>query len=81
MEILNSRFEKGWEKLQQVDGEAGEAVIKFLEALAPDLAKYIIEFTFGDIYCRPTLDLKQRQLIAISSLTTLGGGNHNLRFT
>lgn len=73
MSILDNRFEQGWKKLQEVDGEAGERVIKSLETLAPDLAKYIIEFTFGDIYCRPTLDLKQRQLIAISSLTTMGG--------
>lgn len=73
MRILENRFEKGWKKLQEVDGEAGERVIDSLETLAPDLAKYIIEFAFGDIYCRPTLDLKQRQLIAISSLATMGG--------
>lgn len=68
-----NRFEKGWDKLKQVDGEAGEKVIRSLEELAPDLAKYIIEFVFGDIYCRSTLDLKARQLIAISSLTAMGG--------
>lgn len=73
------RFNKGWEKLREVDGEAGEKVINSLQDLAPDLAKYIIEFTFGDIYCRPTLDLKARQLIAISSLAVIGGCEPQLR--
>jgi len=70
---MNNRFDKGWKKLQEVDGQVGERVINSLETLAPDLGKYIIEFAFGDIYCRPTLDLKQRQFIAIASLATLGG--------
>lgn len=70
---MNNRFDKGWKKLQEVDGEVGEKVIGSLETIAPDLGKYIIEFAFGDIYCRPTLDLKQRQFIAIASLATLGG--------
>jgi 4-carboxymuconolactone decarboxylase len=31
-----------------------------------------MEFVFGDIYSRPALDLKQRQLAAISALAALG---------
>jgi 4-carboxymuconolactone decarboxylase len=71
--MSNERFERGWQKLMEVDGEGGERVINSLKDIAPDLGKYIIEFAFGDIYSREVLDLKQRQLVTIASLTTQGG--------
>ncbi|CAO0819630.1 4-carboxymuconolactone decarboxylase [Desulfarculales bacterium] len=40
-----------------MDGEAGQRVMESLEDIAPDLARYVIEFPFGDIYCRLGLDL------------------------
>lgn len=69
----NDRYQRGWEKLMEVDGDGGSRVIESLQDIAPDLGKYVIEFGFGDIYSREGLDLKQRQLITISSLTTQGG--------
>lgn len=68
-----NRFEKGLEKLAEVDGTAGEKVIAALGDIAPDLGKYIVEFAFGDIYCRENLNLQERELITLSSLATLGG--------
>ncbi|WP_046213183.1 carboxymuconolactone decarboxylase family protein [Paenibacillus wulumuqiensis] len=68
-----TRYEKGWVRLGEIDGHAGERVIQSLEQIAPDLGRYIIEFAFGDIYTRPGLDARQRQLITLSSLTTQGG--------
>jgi 4-carboxymuconolactone decarboxylase len=67
------RFEKGWENLMKIDGEGGKRVIDSLMDIAPDLGNYVVEFAFGDIYSREGLDLQQRQLITISSLTTQGG--------
>lgn len=69
---MKTRFETGWKKLQEIDGDAGEAVISSLQSIAPDLGKYILEFAFGDIYSRPGLDLQQRQLVTVASLTTQG---------
>lgn len=43
-----------------------------LKELAPDLRKYIVEFAYGEIYSRPGLDSKQRQLVTLSSLVTQG---------
>ena len=71
MEI--NRFEKGLEKLAEVDGTAGEKVIAALEDIAPDLGQYIVEFAFGDIYCRENLNLQEREIVTLSSLATLGG--------
>ncbi|MHC6203690.1 carboxymuconolactone decarboxylase family protein [Breznakiellaceae bacterium SP9] len=69
----NTRFQKGINRLNEVDGSAGQKVIASLETIAPDLGKYIIEFAFGDIYCREGLSLQERELITITSLLTAGG--------
>lgn len=70
---MNERYEDGWKKLMEVDGEGGKRVIEALKDIAPDLGKYVIEFAFGDIYTREGLNLKQKQLVTIASLTTQGG--------
>ena len=68
----NQRYESGLNKLNEIDGEAGRKVIDSLASIAPDLAKYTIEFPFGDIYQRPGLDLKSRELATVAALTALG---------
>ena len=75
----NERFERGWEKLKEIDGEAGERVIESLKDIAPDFARYLIEFPFGDIYCRPGLDLKSREIATVAALTALGTAAPQLR--
>jgi 4-carboxymuconolactone decarboxylase len=77
---MNSeRYEKGWEKLKEIDGEAGERLIESLKDIAPDLAKYIIEFPFGDIFQRPGLDLKSREMANVAALTALGYATPQLK--
>jgi 4-carboxymuconolactone decarboxylase len=68
----DTRYQRGWEKLKEIDGEAGERVIASLQDIAPDLARYTIEFPFGDIYSRPGLDLKSREIATVAALTALG---------
>ena len=74
----NNRYQRGWEKLCAVDGQAGEKVIGALESVAPGLGKYIVEFAFGDIYTRNELDLKERESVTLASLLTLGGCENQL---
>ncbi|MHB1667662.1 MAG: carboxymuconolactone decarboxylase family protein [Thiomonas sp.] len=68
----DTRYARGWAKLREIDGEAGERVIDALKDIAPDFARYIIEFGFGDIYARPQLDLKSREIGVVAALTALG---------
>jgi 4-carboxymuconolactone decarboxylase len=72
------RFQRGCRRLMEVDAEGGERVIESLRDVAPDLGRYVVEFAFGEIYQRPGLDLRQRQLVTISALTTLGGAEPQL---
>ncbi len=73
------RFQRGWEKLKEVDGEAGERVIESLKDIAPDFSRYLIEFPFGDIYCRPGLDLKSREIAVVAAITALGNATPQLK--
>jgi 4-carboxymuconolactone decarboxylase len=68
----SERFKRGWELLEQVDGEPGDRVMEGVGSLSPDLARYIIEFPYGDIWSRPGLSLKHRELATVSALIALG---------
>ena len=70
--MTSDRYSEGLKKLNEIDGEAGRKVIDSLRAIAPDLARYVIEFPFGDIYQRPGLDLTTRELVTVAALTALG---------
>ncbi|MBU2978821.1 carboxymuconolactone decarboxylase family protein [Alteromonas sp. C1M14] len=70
--MVQSRFEAGLALLNQIDGEAGHNVIQSLQDICPDLAKFTIEYPFGDIYAREGLDLKSREIATVAALTALG---------
>jgi 4-carboxymuconolactone decarboxylase len=79
MTISTDRFTSGLAKLKEIDGEAGEQVIEALKDIAPDLARYTIEFPFGDIYQRPGLDLRSREIATVAALTALGTAQPQLK--
>ena len=74
-----SRFERGQRALSQIDGKGGENVIASLAEIAPDFARYLIEFPFGDIYCRPGLDRRSREIATIAALTAIGTATPQLK--
>ena len=67
-----SRLERGKRALAEIDGEAGHAVIAALADIAPDFATYVFEFPFGDIYSRPGLGLRDREIASIAALAAMG---------
>lgn len=64
----SERYQRGWSKLQEIDGEAGERVINGLQDISPDLSRFILEYSFGDVYSLTFLENKEKEIIAISSL-------------
>ena len=77
--MSSERYIIGQEMLQRVDGKGGEAVVDSLRGIAPDFARYLIEFPFGDIYARPGLDLRSREIATIAALTALGNAEPQLK--
>lgn len=76
---MNSRYERGLRKLKEIDAEQGDRVVASLADIAPDFARYVVEFPFGDIYARPGLDLRTRELATVAALTAMGTAPGQLR--
>ena len=75
----DDRFEHGARALAAIDGSAGQKVVDALADVAPDFARYLIEFPFGDIYSRPGLGLREREIATIAALTALGNAAPQLK--
>lgn len=72
-EARRERFERGLEVLRQVDGDAGQRVLDALADISPELAHQVVAWGFGEIYARPGLAPRDRQLVTLGMLTALGG--------
>jgi 4-carboxymuconolactone decarboxylase len=70
--MKSERYKIGWDKLAEIDGEQGERVVEALKDISPDFADLLIEFPFGDVYSRPGLDLKSREIATVAALTAMG---------
>lgn len=57
---------------QAIWGENLQAIEQSLTEVDADLYGYIRDFAYEEILARPTLDLKTRELLAITSLIALG---------
>ena len=68
----DARYQRGLAQLEAVSGPHGTKVVESLEDIAPDLGRYIVEFAYGDIFARPGLDMKTRELATVAALTAMG---------
>ena len=74
-----TRLERGKRALNEIDGQAGQNVIDALGDIAPDFATYLFEFPFGDIYSRPGLSLRDREIATIAALAAMGTATQQLK--
>jgi 4-carboxymuconolactone decarboxylase len=74
-----SRLERGRRALAEIDGDAGHKVVAALADIAPDFVTYLFEFPFGDIYSRPGLNLRDREIATIAALTAMGNATPQLK--
>jgi 4-carboxymuconolactone decarboxylase len=79
-EANGERFERGMEILQRIGGEGFNIPIKRLAEASPDLARFTVEYPYGDILSRPGLDLPLRQISIVSCLIALGSVQPQLKF-
>ena len=71
--MIDDRRARGEELLRRVDGDTvADNLLGAYEEIAPDFSRYLVEFAFGQIYAREG-DLRHREIVAISSLATMGG--------
>ncbi|NDD26699.1 MAG: carboxymuconolactone decarboxylase family protein [Proteobacteria bacterium] len=71
-DAIAARLARGHEKGRAMLGHRWERVVEALEAASPDLARYVVEFAYGEVYPRPGLDIRSREMVSITCLTLQG---------
>jgi 4-carboxymuconolactone decarboxylase len=66
-------FQRGMEALTAIDGAGGQKVIDSLADISPELGHQVVAWAFGEMYVRPGLAPRDRQLVTLGMLTALGG--------
>ena len=64
----DDRYERGRARFLEVHDEKA---LRAVEGLG-DLGRSIVEYVYGDIYLRPGLSLRDRELAAVATLVALG---------
>lgn len=75
----SERHLRGIDRLREVDGDAGVQVVEALAKSFPEFATYVVEYPFGDIYSRPGLGLRERELAVVAALCAMGTATPQLR--
>lgn len=77
---MSERYRRGLDVAGKL---ADEKVAHFVESgiaeVAPEFARMVIEFAYGDVYARDVLDLRSRELVAIAALAATGTAGPQLR--
>jgi 4-carboxymuconolactone decarboxylase len=64
----DDRYERGRARFLEIHDEKA---LRAVEGLG-DLGRSIVEYVYGDIYLRPGLSLRDRELAAVATLVALG---------
>jgi 4-carboxymuconolactone decarboxylase len=70
------RRERGLTRLAELSDEPGGE--EFLARMG-DLGDWIVDFVFGEVHARPGLTARERELIIVAVLTTLGSSAPQVR--
>ena len=73
------RRARGAQKIGEILGQTPEQVERSLGDVAPQLATFVLETIYGDVYQSPALDARSRQIVTVTALATLGTAAPQLR--
>ncbi|MCY1271874.1 4-carboxymuconolactone decarboxylase [compost metagenome] len=73
------RRARGEAALAEITGASGQAVVDSLRGIAPELADWILDFSYGDVFSRPGLDYCTRELATVAALTAMGNAQPQLK--
>lgn len=76
MTKLLERRQRGLARLAELGDEPGGE--EFLARMG-DMGDWLVDFVFGEVHTRPGLDVRERELIIVAVLTTLGSADPQVR--
>jgi 4-carboxymuconolactone decarboxylase len=74
----DEQYERGLQALRQADGGAGQRLVEALADISPELSYRSVAWSYGDLYVRPQLARRDRELLTLGILTGLGGAEAQL---
>ncbi|GAA0574579.1 carboxymuconolactone decarboxylase family protein [Caenispirillum bisanense] len=77
--MTDERFTRGLDRLRQLHGVVGDDFLDDLRAVAPDFARMVVEFPYGDLHSRPGLPARDRQIAIVSALAAMGNAPKELK--
>jgi 4-carboxymuconolactone decarboxylase len=79
-ETSEDRFERGLRILRRIGGQNYASPIERLAETSRDLARYTVEYPYGDILSRSGLELSLRELCTVSVLLADGSAQPQLKY-
>ena len=77
---MSDRYRRGVDIIEELAaGSLERFLTSHVAEVAPDFARMVIEFAFGDLYARGGLAFREREIAAISALATMGHARPQLR--
>ena len=76
MEEQDGRRARAMARLAELGDEPGGE--EFLQRMGV-LGDWIVDFAFGDVHSRPGLDARERELVIVAALASLGGLDPQVR--
>ena len=77
--MTSEAYLRGAARMAELDAGLVGALEKAMAPIAPDFARWMVEFGYGEVLTRPGLDVKQRQLVTLGALAALGNASDQLR--
>lgn len=70
--MSDETYTKGMEYFRSLNAEGARNMEAALTEIAPDLMRYAAAFPFGEIYQREGLATRERQIVTLSALASIG---------
>ncbi|MFH8136095.1 carboxymuconolactone decarboxylase family protein [Pantoea osteomyelitidis] len=73
------RYARGFSAVEKLSAGAGKSVTQSLRAISPDLSRFVVEFSYGDVLSRNVIDNRTKELAIIAMLTAMGTASPQLK--
>ncbi|MGE4553739.1 MAG: carboxymuconolactone decarboxylase family protein [Desulfovibrionaceae bacterium] len=71
-ELPGTPRERGLATLAATSREAGQGVLDWLKPIAPDMIRWLLDFSYGEVFCRPGLDPRLTEVAMLAAAAARG---------
>ena len=76
---MSDAYQRGAQRMGELHPGLAGALEQSMAPIAPDFARWMVEFGYGEVLTRPGLGVRERQLVTIGALAALGHAGDQLR--